>query len=139
MEESPTFLLRGGVGDALSQLVLTLLAQNRFADAEPVARECLRVRALGSADDWRRAVALSQLGGCLLGLDRVTDTEPLLTQGYEELKQVRDRIPAIDRGRIIEAVERLVRLYEAGDKSAKAEPLKQELTTLRPWATESQP
>ncbi len=122
------------VGDALSQLVLTLLAQDKFAEAEPLARECRRVRELGPADDWRRAVALSQLGGCLLGLNRVTDAEPLLTQGYEGLKQVRDRIPAIDRRRVIEAGEWSVRLYANMNQIPRSEALNQEVVSLRSWA-----
>ena len=123
------------VGDALSQLVLTLLAQNRFADAEPVARECRRVRELGPPDDWRRAVALSQLGGCLLGLDRVTDTEPLLTQGYEELKQVRDRIPAIDRRRLVEAGERLANALGAVNRPVQSAEIEREVEMWRMWSS----
>jgi tetratricopeptide (TPR) repeat protein len=101
------------VGDAMAQLTLVLLAQRRFADAEPLARECVAVREKGPADDWRRFAALSQLGACYLGLNRIGEAAPLLRQGYEGLKAQETRMPAIERPRLREAIERLRALAEA--------------------------
>ena len=122
------------VADALAQLVMAMLAQGKFAAAEPLARECLRVRALGPGDDWRLAVAQSQLGDCLLELNRVADAELLLIQGYESLKRFREYLPAIDRRRLNEAGERLVKHFTSTNQPDKAAPLKLELSSLRTWA-----
>src|SRR5262245_36087266 len=46
--------------------------------------------------------------------------EPLLLQGYEGIKQRADQIPPLGKRRLTEAIERLVRLYEASQQAEKA-------------------
>ena len=59
-----------------------------------------------------------------------TEPEPLLLSGYEGLKQRQDRIPAAGRARLKEALERLVRLYEATDRTNEATEWKKKLVKL---------
>jgi hypothetical protein len=98
--------------DALAVSVMTLLVEGKFAEAEPLARECLALREKIIPDDWRRFNAQSMLGGSLLGQKKYADAEPLLLSGYEGLKQRADQIPAAGSMRPQEALQRLVQLYE---------------------------
>jgi hypothetical protein len=56
------------------------------------------------------------LGGALLGQKKYADAEPLLLAGYEGMKKQEAKIPPQGTGRLTEAVERLVQLYEATGK-----------------------
>ena len=98
---------------ALGQLTLTLLRGEKFAEAEPLARECLAIRQKTSPDDWQTSDARSKLGGSLLGQGKNAASEGLLLAGYEGLKQREDKIPASSKPRLREALQRLVQLCEA--------------------------
>ena len=50
-----------------------------------------------------------------------TQTEPLLVQGYDGMKQREATIPAAARVRLTEALERLVQLYDAWGQKDKAD------------------
>ena len=61
------------------------------------------------------------LGEALLGQKRYADAEPLLLGGYRGMKEREATIDPGGRVRITQALDRLVRLYEAtGDASAAA-------------------
>jgi hypothetical protein len=60
------------------------------------------------------------LGGCLLGQKQYAEAEPLLTAGYEGLRARAKAIPPDRAACLIEALERLVALYEATDKKDEA-------------------
>src|SRR5262249_2428156 len=94
----------------LAVLGLNLLKQNKYAEADPLLRECLAIRKEKLPDDWLRFNALSLLGGALLGQQKYAEAEPLLLQGYEGMRQRKARIPAGGKERVPEAVERIVRL-----------------------------
>ena len=85
---------------ALAGLTQTLLAQKKFAEAEPPARECLTIREKKLPDDWRTFNARSMLGGSLLGQKKYAEAEPLLLSGYEGMKQREDKIPANGKVRL---------------------------------------
>jgi eukaryotic-like serine/threonine-protein kinase len=51
----------------LAERTSTLLEEGKFAEAEPLARECLALRETMIPDDWRTFNARSMLGGSLLG------------------------------------------------------------------------
>jgi serine/threonine protein kinase/Flp pilus assembly protein TadD len=98
----------------MAALGFILLAVGRFADAEPVLRECLAIREKMMPDDWLRFHAQSLLGGALLGQQNYAEAEPLLLQGYEGMKQREAKIPLASQGsRLAQAAERLAQLYEA--------------------------
>ena len=107
--------------NALAANTLTLISQGKFAQAEPLARECLALREKMIPDDWRTFNARSLLGGCLLGQMKYAEAEPLLLSGYEGLKQREDKIrPAARELRLQEALQRLVQLYEATGRAEQA-------------------
>jgi hypothetical protein len=55
---------------------------------------------------------------------------PLLLAGYEGLRQRQDRLPASAKGRLSEARDRLVQLYEAWGKPEQAQQWQAERTRL---------
>jgi serine/threonine protein kinase/tetratricopeptide (TPR) repeat protein len=104
----------------LSLLGLNLLQQQQYSEAEPLLRECLALREHQLPDCWLRYNTLSLLGGALLGQQQYAAAEPLLLQGYEGMKQREAKIPPNGSLRLTQAVERLVRLYEATNQPDKA-------------------
>lgn len=63
---------------------------------------------------------MSLLGGALAGQGKRREAEPLLLAGYEGMHGRRDKIPADDKIRLTEALQRIVGLYEAWDEPEKA-------------------
>jgi tetratricopeptide (TPR) repeat protein len=120
------------VAGALAQLGRNLLRQGKYAEAEPLLRESLAVRREKAPDDWRTFNTQSLLGGALLGRERYAEAEPLLRQGYEGMKRREAQIPTDGRPRLTEALERLVRLYEAWGKPDEAARWRKELGAHRP-------
>jgi hypothetical protein len=99
------------------------------AKAEPLLRECLAVREKKEPDAWTTFGTKSLLGAALLGQKKYSEAEPLLLAGYQGLKQREATIPLPAKVRLIAAVERLVRLYEATGDNVKAKEWQQKLTT----------
>jgi hypothetical protein len=105
---------------ALSNLGLLLLRQRKYADAEPVLRECLTIREKKTAGSWVRFNTTSQLGEALLAQGRYAESEPLLRAGYEGMKVRETKMSPLDRVRIAEAADRLARLCEATGRPDEA-------------------
>jgi len=70
---------------------------------------------------WVTWNARSLLGGVLLGQNRLAEAEPLLLEGYRGMKDRETEIPPGSRAFIPQALERLVRLYQAMGNQAEAE------------------
>jgi tetratricopeptide (TPR) repeat protein len=98
----------------------SLLNQHRYAEAEPLLRECLKFREQNQPDHWATFGTKSRLGGSLLRQKKYGEAEPLLLAGYEGMKQREGKIPPIRKFRLTEAIEWLVELYEAWGKLEKA-------------------
>jgi serine/threonine protein kinase/Tfp pilus assembly protein PilF len=109
-----------GVAILLGGLAEVLLAQGKFAEAEASARECLAVREKRVPESWEMFDARSLLGATLLGQKKYAEAEPLLTTAYKGMKEREDRIPADEKRRLKEALQRLVELYEATGKPEEA-------------------
>jgi hypothetical protein len=103
-------------------LGLVLLQQKKWADAEPLLRECLAVRQKQIPDSWLTFNTQSLLGGALLGQKKYAQAEPLLLKGYEGLKSREKTIPKTGGGelRLPEALDRLIELYTATNKPDEA-------------------
>jgi tetratricopeptide (TPR) repeat protein len=112
--DSPT------LADLLAIFGTNLLKQRKWAESEPVLRQCLAIRARAIPDDWRRFNTMSQLGGALLGQGRYAEAEPLVVEGYEGLKARAAKIPGPGKPRLPEAAERVIRLYEDWGKPEQA-------------------
>jgi serine/threonine protein kinase/tetratricopeptide (TPR) repeat protein len=107
---------------AFASLGRNLLKQQRPADAEPVLRRCLAIRAKKKFDDWTTFSTRSLLGDALMGQKKYAEAEPLLREGYDGMKQREAKMPPHEKARLSEASARLVRLFEAtGDKEKAAE------------------
>jgi tetratricopeptide (TPR) repeat protein/predicted Ser/Thr protein kinase len=118
------------VAGLLSALASNLLKQEKAVEAESVARESLTIREKLEPDAWTTASTRSLLGGCLLAQQKYAEAEPLLVAGYEGLKRHEATIPPQARFRLKEAVERLIRLYDALDKADDAANWRMMLETV---------
>ena len=63
---------------------------------------------------------MSQLGGALTGQGKYGEAEPLVLKGYDGVTAHEAKLPAEAKPRLLEAAERVVRLYEAWGKPDKA-------------------
>jgi len=97
-----------------------LLTLEAWDEAEILIREALTMREANAPDYWATFNARSLLGGALLGQNRLAEAEPLLLDGYRGMKEREAAIPAVVKVRIPEALERLVRLYEAKGNETEA-------------------
>jgi serine/threonine protein kinase len=104
----------------LSLLALSLLQAGQPAEAEPLLRECLAIRAAKQPDSWLTFNTRSMLGGALLGQKKHAEAESLLLQGYQGMKEREKTIPRQGKIRLAEAAERLVQLYEARQQPEQA-------------------
>ncbi len=116
----------------LAVLGLNLLLQKKAADAEPVLRECLALRQKKEPGVWTTFSTQSMLGESLSLQKKYADAEPLLAAGYEGMKQREAQIPSQGMDRLTEALERLVRLYEALGKQEKAAEWRKKLKQEQP-------
>jgi tetratricopeptide (TPR) repeat protein len=125
---------------ALAQLGDHLLKQKKFIEAEPLLRECLTIREQKLPDKWTTFNTRSALGEALLGQEKYGEAEPLLVNGYEQIKKHQDKVPpAYRQVRLSEALERLVRLYEATEQKEKADYWRRELQEAKAVQNKARP
>jgi hypothetical protein len=105
---------------ALNLLSRSLLLQNRYAEAEPVARESILIYQKNLPENWCRFDSESQLGDSLLGQKKYAEAEPLLLSAYKGLKSRESKVPAWFKPRVSQAGERIAQLYEAWGQPKKA-------------------
>jgi tetratricopeptide (TPR) repeat protein len=122
---------------ALAQLSRNLLAQKNYAEAEPVARECLAIRQRKQPDAWTTFNVKSMLGEALLGQKRYAEAGLLLLEGYQGMKEREAKIDSGSKARLTEALERLVRLYEATGKKDEAAKWRKKLEEAKKAAATS--
>jgi serine/threonine protein kinase/tetratricopeptide (TPR) repeat protein len=98
--------------------LLTRLA--RWSEAESALREALTIQEKAGVDDWVHYLVRSLLGGALLGQGHYTEAQPLIVQGYKGMIERIARMPTRENALLIDAAERVVRLYETwgGQKEA---------------------
>ena len=109
-----------------------LLTAKRFAEAEPLLRECLAILERSRPEDWRTFDARANLGAALLGQKKYAEAEPLLKSGYEGLKAREKAIAKQDLGptRISNALDRLIELATATNKPDEAKAWEEERAKL---------
>jgi serine/threonine protein kinase len=116
----------------LAALGRNLLLQKKWADAKSVLRECLTLREKAQPDGWTTFNTRSMLGEALLGQQKYAEAEPLLLAGYRGMKEREATIPQpVRKDRLAEALERLVRLYEATGREDEAAKWRKELEAER--------
>jgi tetratricopeptide (TPR) repeat protein len=107
------------LANLLARLGRALLRQEKYAEAEPLIRECLLMREK-VFNDWRLFETQSMLGGSLAGQGAFDEAEPLLLSGYEGMKSRENQRPELGKPRLAEAAERLARFYDATDDPDQA-------------------
>jgi len=120
------------VGDEESIRTLTefsriLVAEEKFTAAEPLTREALSLMENSMPEDWRTFSARSLVGDTLLGQKKYGAAEALLVSGYEGMKEREASIDELCRPYVKEALQRLVRLYQATGRPELAANLQREL------------
>jgi serine/threonine protein kinase len=115
---------------ALVALGRCLLHEHKYPEAEQPLREALGLAVKTEPDAWTTFHAESLLGRALLGQQKYVEAAPLLTQGYEGLKQRAAQIPPPAKIRVTETLECLVQLYEAWGKPDEAKKWRAELEKL---------
>jgi tetratricopeptide (TPR) repeat protein/tRNA A-37 threonylcarbamoyl transferase component Bud32 len=116
----------------LAQIGMPLLTLKAWDEAEPLIREALAIREAKAPDDWRTFDTRSMLGAALLGQNKLAEAEPLLLDGYQGMKEREAVIRPWAKVRIPEALERLVRLYEATGNETEATAWRSKLEAA--WA-----
>jgi tetratricopeptide (TPR) repeat protein len=110
----------------LVRLAHNLLQQRKFAEAEPVARNCLTIRAEKEPDAWSTFYSQWLLGGALLAQKKYPEAEPYLVQGYAGLKAREAKLPKNIRDQLTQGLEWLVHLHDARGNKAEADRLRKE-------------
>jgi hypothetical protein len=103
-------------------------------------RDCLRIRAKNQPDEWTTFDTRAALGEALLRQEKYAEAEPLLVQGYEGVKKRAAKIPPQYRAaRPEEALQRLVRLYEATGRRGEAARWQEKLDEVLKAAAQQPP
>jgi eukaryotic-like serine/threonine-protein kinase len=97
-----------------------LLEQKKWAEAEPMLRESLAIRAKTQPDAWNTFNTQTMLGGALLGQKKYQDAEPQLLDGYEGMKKRDKMIPPQNKKHLPEAIDRLIELYTMTNRPEEA-------------------
>jgi non-specific serine/threonine protein kinase/serine/threonine-protein kinase len=117
------------LANALETLGRVLLEKGEIAPAKEALEEAVALYAAApSPDDWDAAYARSVLGQCLAAAGQLDKAEPLLVAACETLQ----RIPSTPPQRTRQALERVVRLYEAWKKPAEAAAWRRKLEQAGP-------
>jgi len=119
------------VGRTLANIGRVAAKQGRLADAENALREALQILDVRSPEIWLRYDARSTLGGVLSDQGKFGEAELLLLPSYEELAG--DPLTWPDRKR--DALQRIVRLYEAWGRPEQATDWRTRLARLAPAAS----
>ncbi len=126
----------------LTGLAWDLAQQMKWTEAEAALRECLKIREKHQAETWTAFNTMSLLGSTLLGragtvsdqaekVRLLAEAEPLLLKGYEGMKTREQAIPSQFKVCLMEAVERLVQLYELWERKDDAAKWRDKLEAER--------
>jgi eukaryotic-like serine/threonine-protein kinase len=121
----------GFYSDSLMMLGRCLIGVRNYGEAESVLRDCVRVKRNSQPDHWTTARAGSILGEALTARQSFQEAEELLLTAERSLAEKRDKIPPIERDLTLrDAIDRLIRLYDAWGKPAEAEKWRNRLQAL---------
>ena len=113
---------------------LACLEMNDLERAEAFLAECLAINEKRFPDRWQTFNVTSLLGEALLGQEKYAEAEPLLISGYEGMIERQAKISPPHWSKLTDALDRLVKFYEARGEQGDAEKAAQwnaELTTAK--------
>jgi serine/threonine protein kinase/Flp pilus assembly protein TadD len=123
---------------ALSSLATTLRRQQRFAEAEPLYRECLASRETNCPNAWYTHYTRAMLGASLLGKRKFDEAEPLLISGYEGMREREGTIR--ERNKVLaETLQSMVQLFEATSRPDQATEWRAKLTVVQASGPKGRP
>jgi tetratricopeptide (TPR) repeat protein len=111
----------------LSDFGSNLMRQKKWVDAEAALRESLTIRRAKAPEAWSTFNIQCGVGRALLEQKKYAEAEPLLVQGYSEMKAREALIPAENRKSLTAVAERLVQLYDEWGKPDDADLWRREL------------
>jgi len=117
--------------DALTVRGSMLLLEKKPVEAELQLRQSLAIRQKRQPESWETFDTESTLGEALADQKKFAEAEPMLVSGYEGLKRLESKIPAREKLRLTNALERLVTFYEAWGQKDKAAKWRVELEQVR--------
>jgi tetratricopeptide (TPR) repeat protein len=117
----------------IAQAGAVRLAQQKYAEAEELLREALRLAEKHWPNSGYTFYVMNLLGGSLAGQARYAEAEPLLRESSQGLQLCRPDMPPYlnPTRRIGESLERLAQLYDAWGKSDRAAEWKEKLLTFQ--------
>jgi serine/threonine protein kinase/Tfp pilus assembly protein PilF len=118
-----------GLVESLAGLSCTVLAQRKYAVAEPLTRECCEMCKAHLSDDWRFYYAKGLLGESLLGQGKNEEAEPILVASNAGLTQMKGGILLQDRLQIQKLLKRIVFIYKASKMQGQADEWAKRLQT----------
>jgi serine/threonine protein kinase/tetratricopeptide (TPR) repeat protein len=127
----------GRTVDLMTELGQNLSRQQKWEEAERLLRDGLAFYEKKNPDYFGCFNVKSLLGGVLLGREKYAEAEPLLLAGYEGLSKDAAKnptlyLPGADRHpRLIDAIGRLVALYDATGKQDEAPKWRKELEAVK--------
>ncbi len=114
----------------MSNLAKLYVTSSRFAEAEPLAREALKIRERKTPDDWITFDTCSLLGASLLGQKKYAEAEVCLVRGFDGLSERAVKIPVRNREYCLaHAGDRVVALYDGWGKKGKADEWRRKVAT----------
>lgn len=125
--------------DELVGLGRNLLRQDKWPAAEASIRESLAILEKSQSDLWEKFNAMSMLGCALLGQKRYADAEPLLTKGFEGLRDRANSIPKQEKYVLSEALDSAIQLFVAWDAAEPGKGFDAKAAEWRKRLTESKP
>ena len=111
---------------------MNLLNQHKSVEAETLLRECVAIREKVQPDEWTTFNARSLLGGSLLAQKKYSQAEPLIISGYDGIKARLSKVPDVAKTRLAEAADRVVQLFDAWGKKARATEWRAKLRPTNP-------
>jgi tetratricopeptide (TPR) repeat protein/tRNA A-37 threonylcarbamoyl transferase component Bud32 len=101
-------------------LGVVTLAEGKYREAEDELRPTCGTYAEVKQQAWQRYACGAWLGESLVGQKRYAEAEPLLLEGYADLKAREASMPSSARGNIERVARWLVRLYDEQGKTEEA-------------------
>jgi tetratricopeptide (TPR) repeat protein len=121
---------------ALGEVGMGFLAGKSYVDAEPFLRESYSLGEQKAPDAWATHHSRAMLGDALLGQKKYAGAEPHIVAGYQGMKKLasgpeRKSSRRSDKLQLLEALERMVQLYEATNRPDEAAQWRKELETTK--------